>query len=102
NRLTYTDGSSTTSIWHLSLSATNVPLVRPEKLPSSRTDESAEYSPEGNKIVFVSSLSGYPEIWMCDKNGSNRIQLTDYKGPITGTPRWSPDGEQIAYDSRAS
>jgi len=28
------------------------------------------------------------------------LQLTSFKGPSVGTPRWSPDGRWIAFDSR--
>ena len=28
------------------------------------------------------------------------MQLTRYGGPLTGTPRWSPDGMNIAFDTR--
>ena len=27
------------------------------------------------------------------------MRLTNIGGPVTGTPRWSPDGRQIAFDS---
>ncbi len=30
----------------------------------------------------------------------NLVQLTSFGGPLTGTPRWSPDGKQICFDSR--
>jgi Tol biopolymer transport system component len=38
-------------------------------------------------------------IWLSDLDGSNPVQLTDLDR-LTGTPRWSPDGRQIAFDSR--
>jgi Tol biopolymer transport system component len=28
------------------------------------------------------------------------VQLTFFDGTVSGTPRWSPDGQQIAFDSR--
>ena len=40
------------------------------------------------------------EVWVCDADGSNPVQLSFF-GSLTGTPRWSPDGKWIAFDSRA-
>jgi Tol biopolymer transport system component len=40
------------------------------------------------------------EIWMCDGEGRNVNQVTFFGGPPTGSPRWSPDGRWIAFDSR--
>jgi Tol biopolymer transport system component len=36
---------------------------------------------------------------VCDSDGANPLQLTDFGEPHTGTPRWSPDGRQIVFDS---
>ena len=41
------------------------------------------------------------EVWVCDADGSNPIQLSSFGIKVTGTPRWSPDGKWIAFDSRA-
>jgi dipeptidyl aminopeptidase/acylaminoacyl peptidase len=46
----------------------------------------------------VSSRSGATEIWLCDGSGHNAARLTSI-GALTGSPRWSPDGERIAFDS---
>ena len=43
---------------------------------------------------------GSNEIWVSDSNGRTPVQLTHYGGPLTGTPRWSPDGMNIAFDTR--
>ncbi len=37
------------------------------------------------------------QIWVCDSDGSNPVQITDFEG--AATPRWSPDGRYIAFDS---
>jgi dipeptidyl aminopeptidase/acylaminoacyl peptidase len=40
------------------------------------------------------------EVWMCDSDGGNPVQLTSFGVSLTGTPRWSPDSQYIACDSR--
>jgi hypothetical protein len=37
---------------------------------------------------------------VCNSDGSNAVQLTDFRKHLTGTPRWSPDGRLIAFDTR--
>src|ERR1700737_4418539 len=49
----------------------------------------------------MSDRSGNLEIWVCDSDGSNALQLTSFGGPQATTPRWSPDGGRIAFDSDA-
>jgi Tol biopolymer transport system component len=70
-------------------------------ISSSRDDEAPQYSRDGKKIAFMSNRSGNPEIWSCDSDGSNALQLTSFGGPGVTTPRWSPDGSRIAFDSNA-
>ena len=66
----------------------------------SRWDVQPRYSPDGNRIAFVSYRSGASEIWTCDSDGSNPVQLTSL-GAQTGFPRWAPDGKSIAFSSAA-
>jgi Tol biopolymer transport system component len=69
-------------------------------ISSSKSDSAAQYAPEGKRITFRSDRSGSFEIWACEADGSNPVQLTNFGGPQAGSPCWSPDGRQIAFDAR--
>ena len=98
-RLVYTRYSCDADIWRLELSGPGSPAGPPARLIASTWwDTCPRYSPDGRKIVFVSRRSGFWEIWICDADGSNLIQLTNFRGDNAGTPRWSPDGSRIAFD----
>jgi Tol biopolymer transport system component len=60
-----------------------------------------EVAPDGNGILFGSTRSGGYEIWTCRADGTQPLQVTHLDGSLVGTPRWSPDGQRIAFDLRA-
>jgi Tol biopolymer transport system component/DNA-binding winged helix-turn-helix (wHTH) protein len=60
-------------------------------------NEGPQLSPDGRRLVFMSDRSGYVEIWASNRDGSSAVQLTNLRG--SGTPRWSPDGLWVAFDS---
>ena len=68
---------------------------------NSSVDIQPAWSPDGRKIVFVSSPSGAyvnHEIYVMDANGSNPIRLTN-NSVYDGDPDWSPDGTKIVFTS---
>jgi TolB protein len=56
---------------------------------------SPSWSPDGNKLVYVSFESKRPQIFMQDIYTMARTRLTDFPG-INGAPRFSPNGKQLA------
>jgi Tol biopolymer transport system component len=57
------------------------------------------FSPDGKKIAFESDRFGFPEIWICDSDGSNCGQVTSLHG-TAGAVNWSPDSRYIAFEFR--
>jgi Tol biopolymer transport system component len=75
---------------------------KPQKLiASSQRDSSPAYSPDGSRIAFQSDRGGAGNVWVCDSDGSNPVQLTTLDSGA-GTPRWSPDRRSLVFDSPAS
>lgn len=68
---------------------------------SGTTDEQPSWSPDGNKIAFVSYRGGNSNIWVADSDGSHARQITDLPGE-NWMPAWSPDGSQIAFTSHST
>jgi Tol biopolymer transport system component/DNA-binding winged helix-turn-helix (wHTH) protein len=66
---------------------------------SSMQDSSPRVARDG-RVAFASDRSGSFEIWVTDPAGRNPQQLTSIGGLGAGSPRWSPDGNHIIFDSR--
>jgi TolB protein len=50
------------------------------------------------KLAFISTSSGYKEIYIADYDGQNPVQFTSHRC-ITLFPAWSSDGRWLAYTS---
>ncbi|MEW6755840.1 MAG: LpqB family beta-propeller domain-containing protein [Candidatus Latescibacterota bacterium] len=61
-------------------------------------DGSPAWSPDGSRMVFVSTRDGDTEIYVMGVDGSGQVQLTHHPG-YDLDPTWSPDGTRIAYVS---
>lgn len=63
------------------------------KLTGSASRAGLDYSPDGQKLAFVTG----EELYVMNADGSGIIQLTNNGRMMMCCPAWSPDGMQIAY-----
>jgi serine/threonine protein kinase len=102
SRLVCTLGSIDVGIWGVELSARTEPASAPrDLLPSTAVEIAPALAPDGQRVAFMSDRSGTLEIWACEKDGSNPIQLTSFGRGIASNPCWSPDGTRIAFFYRS-
>jgi TolB protein len=59
-------------------------------------DVQPSWSPDGERIAFVSNRSGRWQIYIVDRDGLNVRSLTR-TATRDAHPAWSPDGEKVAY-----
>ncbi|MCI0663286.1 MAG: hypothetical protein L0220_19650, partial [Acidobacteria bacterium] len=100
NRMVYQLWNEQTDIWRIERTKgreiSDTPLIA-----STQWDWNPQFSPDGNRIVFVSDRTGTAEVWIASRNGGNATQLTSFRGPYTNHPCWSPDSRRIAFEAPA-
>jgi Tol biopolymer transport system component len=96
DRLAYSTSTTDFNIYRLKLLRPGVPAgpVVPF-LSSTRADFDPQYSPDGEKIAFVSDRSGSTSVWVANADGSGAAPLVE--GFLA---TWSPDGRRIAFARR--
>ena len=62
-------------------------------------DWTPRFSPDGEKIVFISDRTGNDEIWIMNYDGTNQRQLTFNEEKRDNFPSFSPDGQEIVFSS---
>jgi len=62
----------------------------------SATALTPRYSPDYEKILYLSYVDGNPRIYVYDIGSGKQTLVTENRNP-TLAPRWSPDGDYILY-----
>jgi len=99
-RFAYVNVFVQVNLWKVSLREAKHVAQSPQLLFATKGETALSYfSPDGRKLAFESTQSGYREIWTVNSDGSDPSQLTFLNGE-SGTPRWSRDGRFVAFDYR--
>jgi serine/threonine protein kinase/Tol biopolymer transport system component len=102
SRLAYTHSTSDNNIWRIEIFSSQGKANPPMKfISSTRYEGTPRYSPDGKKISFSSDRSGTEELWICDADGSNPIQLTHFGKGFVSDQQWSPDSSRLTFPSGA-
>ena len=70
------------------------------------TDSSAlvlapRFSPTGDKVLYTSYETGFPQVYVLDVATVGRRALSEQQGTMTFAPRFSPDGRTVVYSLSA-
>ena len=99
-RLAYDQIMGHSSIWAMELAKLGTRDSHMRVTASGGYNWAPELSPNGQRVAFLSDRLGTMEVWVCKRDGSDLIKLTNLgMATSTGPPRWSPDGERIMFDS---
>jgi dipeptidyl aminopeptidase/acylaminoacyl peptidase len=64
---------------------------------SDSTNSAPAISPDGSRVVFISTRKEKPQLWLLPLDGGEPRQLTDLPQGVGSGAVWSPDGSKIAF-----
>jgi Tol biopolymer transport system component/DNA-binding winged helix-turn-helix (wHTH) protein len=86
------------------LSLQNAAVHRLTEPPPMAQDWGPEFSPDGEKVLFVRNREvGLPdEIWFTSASGGDATRILSEPGRVVSSPQWSYDGRSVIYASNRS
>ena len=67
---------------------------------SGANERSADWSPDGKWIAYISDITGETEIWASPSDGGEKVQITKDNDTYIRSLQWTPDGKTILYTDR--
>lgn len=86
-----TTSDSSTDVWSVNSNNTDLTRLTPQ---DGLMDTSPVWSPNGKKIAFLSGEGEKRNLWMMNKDGSDRKSLSPLV-EVVGEPLWSPDSSKV-------
>ena len=83
-------------LWQMDLTPKGQGLNPHRLITSAFWDIGVDYSPDGRRLIFTSTRSGDPEIWLAFSDGSGVRQISHFGN--VGDPKWAPDGKRIVFN----
>ncbi|MGA2274786.1 MAG: LpqB family beta-propeller domain-containing protein [Bryobacteraceae bacterium] len=102
HRLAFTEKPALDAIWRIDLTAPDPASSARLLIRSNGREYAPAWSPDGKKIVNISTQTGSDEIWVGDADGNHRAPITHQKASRLDRPRWSPDGRTILFGVRGN
>jgi Tol biopolymer transport system component/imidazolonepropionase-like amidohydrolase len=65
-------------------------------------EKQPRFSPDGQKLVFISDADGCDNVWTMRRDGSEATQLTRETRDLMTEPTWHPDGRRIVARKNVS
>lgn len=100
NRLIYRVMRDETDLWLLQIGASRTAEGQANPVLSSTREELfPQFSPDGERLAFVSKRTGAYEVWTGRPDDTAVMRHTAFQGALVGAPRWSSDGQALVFDA---
>jgi TolB protein len=98
-RVAFEEGQVYPNVPNREVWITNTDGSEPTNLSQAPTadDYGARWSPDGQKLLFLSNRTNVYHVYVVDADGGNLIDLTPNSLKDITTAEWSPDGSRIAF-----